>query len=145
MARSLPDRSYQKKLKMFKIKKIKPLFDTVITTAKRYEHSITSDSGLILSTSRMEGSMNDFQTVVAVGEQCRGVQPGDVVHINFMSYARAEHKSAGIGADNIEKDKVEISYQIPMVEVDGMQCLYLKYRDLEYVAEVEVDEGGLLQ
>lgn len=126
-----------------KIKKIIPLFDTVITTAKRYEHDITTDSGLVL-TSRMEGSMNEFQTVVAVGEQCRGIKVGDVVHINFRSYAVPVHKSVGI-EDNVQKDAVSITYEIPMVEVDGKQCLYLKYRDIEYIAEVEVDGGGLLQ
>lgn len=126
-----------------KIKKIIPLFDTVITTAKRYEYDLTTESGLVLA-GRTEGSMNDFQTVVAVGEQARGIKPGDVVHINFRSYAVPIHKSVGI-EDNVQKDSVSVEYQIPMVEVDGMKCLYLKYRDIEYIAEVEVDGGGLLQ
>ena len=127
-----------------KIKKIIPLFDTLITTAKRYEHDLTTESGLVLA-GRTEGSMNEFQTVVAVGEQCRGIKPGDVVHISFKNYIFVEHKGAGVGADNVERDKMSIKYEIPVIDVDGMQCLYLKYRDIEYIAEVEVDGGGLLQ
>lgn len=128
---------------MFKIKKIKPLFDKVITTAKRYEKDLTTDSGLVLS-SRMEGNLNEFQTIVAVGEQCRGLQPGDVVKINFGRYAVPVHKSVGI-QDNVQKDSVSIQYEIPMIEVDGHACLSLRYNDIEFVAEVEVDGGGLLQ
>lgn len=117
----------------------------VITTAKRYEHDITTDSGLVL-TSRMEGNINDFQVVVAVGEQCRGLNVGDVVHINFMRYAQPVHKSAGVqDGTNTERDMLSVQYQIPMVEIDGQQCLKLRYNDIEFVAEVEVDGGGLLQ
>lgn len=127
-----------------KIKEIKPLFDTVLTTAKKYQTDLTTESGLILS-SRMEGAMNEFQTVVAVGPQCTGVNVGDVVKINFMNYARPEHKSKGVGADNIERDEIVVKYDVPTEMVDGHECLRLHYRDLIYVAIVEVDAGGLLQ
>ena len=126
-----------------KIKEIKPLFDTVITTAKKYETDLTTDSGLVLA-SRMEGSLNEFQTVVAVGPQCAGVNVGDVVKINFMSYARPEHKSKGISG-GVEGDEVIVRFDVPTENIDGHECLRLHYRDLMYVAIVEVDAGGLLQ
>ena len=60
---------------MFKIKKIRPLFTGVITTAKKYvgdQH--TNKSGLIIDTTKMSGSLNPFQTVLAVGTMVSDVK-----------------------------------------------------------------------
>ena len=134
---------------MFKIKKVHPMFNSIVTTAKRYvgEEAAVTDSGLIVDTRKMDGSLNNFQTVLFVGSTVHDVKPGDVVYINFDRYAIIKH-TPGKLEDNIETDTMSYTYQIPMVEVDGQKCLRLQTNDIEYFMEpgdYEVDGGGLFQ
>lgn len=129
---------------MFRIKKIRPLFTGVVTTARKYVGDITTESGLVMAD-RMEGTLNMFQQVVAVGTTVRDVKPSDVVCINFSRYLKAKHVP-GVIQDNVQSDNLQAVYEIPQVEVDGVQCLFLQNNDIEYVVEeYEVDEGGLFQ
>ena len=130
---------------MFKIKKIKPLFTGVITTSKRYVGNMTTKGGIILDATKMEGDLNPFQTVVAVGSMVKDVNEGDIVKINFKRYAVAQHRPGAI-ENNVQSDQLSIRYEIPMVEMDGVQYLSLQNADIEFVVtDYEVDEGGLLQ
>ena len=132
---------------MFKIKEIKPLFTGVVTTAMKYVSNVTSDSGLILP-GKMEGQLNYFQWVEAVGDMVTGIKKGDIVRINFKRYAIASHVPGAIDADaNVQHDNMSIKYEIPMVNIDGRDFLFLQNNDIEYVVTrfEGVDEGGLLQ
>ena len=132
----------------FVIKKIRPLFTGVIVTAKKYvgEQAVKKGS-LIIDTRRLDGSLNPFQTVVSVGSTVRDVKEGDVVKINFSRYAIAQHRPGKIdAADNVQTDDLNWAYEIPKIEIEGIDYLFIQDRDLEYVVEeYEVDEGGLLQ
>ena len=134
---------------MFKIKKVHPMFNSIVTTAKRYvgEEAATTNSGLIIDTRKLDGSLNNYQTVLAVGNTVHELKEGDVVSINFSRYAVARHIPGKI-EDNIETDNLSYDYRIPMVEVDGQKCLLLQTNDIEYYMEpgdYEVDGGGLFQ
>lgn len=131
---------------MFRIKAIRPLFTGVVTTAEVYRGEVTSSAGII-DTTRMEGSLNPYQTVVAVGGMCKDVAPGDIVKVNFKRYAMAKHTPGAIDeAQNRQFDSMSVTYEIPTVEVDGRKMLFLQSSDIEYVVtDYEVDEGGLLQ
>lgn len=129
---------------MFKIKKIRPLFTGIITTAQKYASTMTTESGILL-TNKMEGQLNIFQQVIAVGTTVRDVKPGDVVCINFSRYLKAKHVP-GVIQDNVQSDTLQGYYEIPQVEMDGKQFLFLQNNDIEYVVEeYEVDDGGLFQ
>lgn len=132
---------------MFKIKKVRPLFTGIITTAQKYVGEVTTAGGLLLDTTRMSGSLNPYQTVVSVGEMCKDIKEGDVVKINFKRYAKAQHLPGAIDeAQNKQFDNMSITYEIPMINLDGQECLFLQSNDIEYVVtDYEVDEGGLLQ
>ena len=119
---------------MFKIRKVKPLFTGVITTAKKYVDDVKSGSGLI-DVTRMSGSLNPYQTVISV------------VKINFKRYAKAKHTPGAIDeAQNKQFDNMTITYEIPIINIDGTDCLFLQNNDIEYiVTEYDVDEGGLFQ
>lgn len=132
---------------MFKIKKVRPLFTGIITTAKKYVGEVTTAGGLLLDTTRMSGSLNPYQTVVSVGDMCKDIKEGDVVKINFKRYAKAQHLPGAIDeAQNKQFDNMSITYEIPMINLDGQECLFLQSNDIEYVVtDYEVDEGGLLQ
>ena len=130
---------------MFKIKKIKPMFTGVITTSKRYVGNMTTSGGIILDTTKMDGDLNPFQIVVAVGDMVKDLKEGDIVKLNFKRYAVAKHKPGGID-NNIQSDQLSVRYEIPMVEMDGQQYLSLQNNDIEFVVtDYEIDEGGLLQ
>ena len=57
------------------IKKIKPMFTTVITTMNILEEKDMCFSGTsIIDSSKMRRSVDEFQTVLAVGPHVNGVQ-----------------------------------------------------------------------
>ncbi len=132
---------------MFKIKKVKPMFTGVITTAYKYVGNVQSASGLILP-SKMDGQLNLYQWVISVGPMVTGIQEGDIVRINLKRYAVVEHAKGSLdAASNIQHDDMRMNYEIPMVPIDGRDCLFLQNNDIEYVVEdyEGVEEGGLLQ
>lgn len=132
---------------MFKIKKAKPMFTGIITTATKYVGEQMTAGGLLLDTTRMAGSLNPYQTVISVGDMCKDIKEGDVVKINFKRYAKAQHTPGAIDeAQNKQFDNMSITYEIPIIELDGKDCLFIQSNDVEYiVTDYEVDEGGLLQ
>lgn len=134
---------------MFKIKKIRPMFNMVITTMDTYKEVITN-SGLVDTT--RSNRLKEYQTVVAVGPTVRGINPGDVVFINPRRYARVTHKDGLKDLDaNIQKMDMHMDLDIPSVEVydrpDGScrELLVIYDNDIEFVAEgEEFDESPSL-
>lgn len=132
----------------FKVKAVRPLFTGVITTARRYVGEQTAKKGgLIIDTRKLDGSMNPYQTVYAVGGTVRDVKPGDVIKINFSRFAKAKHTPGAIDeAENVQSDNLGWTYEIPLIIIDDIEYLFIQDRDIEYViTDYEVDEGGLLQ
>lgn len=123
------------------------MFTGIITTATKYVGEQMTAGGLLLDTTRMAGSLNPYQTVISVGDMCKNIKEGDVVKINFKRYAKAQHTPGAIDeAQNKQFDNMSITYEIPIVELDGKDCLFIQSNDIEYiVTDYEVDEGGLLQ
>ena len=128
---------------MFKIKKVRPLFTGIVTTANKYVGDMKTAGGLIIDTTKM--GLNPFQTVIAVGKMCQDVKEGDVVKLNYKRYVKAKHVP-GVIEDNVQSDNMSAVYEIPMINVDGQECLFVQNNDVEYIVEdYEVDKGGLLQ
>lgn len=130
----------------FRIKKVRPLFTGVITTANTYVGDVTTSSGLI-DVRKSEGSLNNFQTVVSVGKMVTDVKPGDIVFLNFKRYKMVKHLPGALGEDNIQKDEMNASYDIPSIIIDDKRHLFLQSNDIEFVVEEYdgVEAGGLLQ
>lgn len=132
----------------FKIKKVRPLFTGVITTAKKFVgDQATKKGSVIVDTRKMDGTLNYYQTVVSVGSTVRDLKEGDIVKINFSRYAKAKHTPGAIDeAQNKQFDNLGWDYEIPIIVIDDIEYLFLQDRDIEYiVTDYEVDEGGLLQ
>lgn len=130
---------------MFTIKKVRPLFTGVVTTARKYVGETTTAGGLIVDTTKMEGTLNNYQIVTAVGTMVKDLKEGDIVKINYKRYAKAKHLPGAI-EDNIQSDNMSVVYEIPMINIAGEEYLFIQNNDIEYVVEdYEVDEGGLLQ
>lgn len=124
------------------IKKIKPTFNGVVTTLNKYPVDLRTKGGLIDSTK--SGSVKEYQTVVAVGPIVKGIEVGDVVYINPKRYAVVEHKEGSL-VDGVIKDNPVIGYKFEIVEIDGVEHLYIQDSDIKYVAEIEeFDEDPLI-
>ena len=122
------------------------MFTAVLTTARTYVGDVKTQGGLFDPT-KMSGDLNIFQTVVAVGTTVTGVKEGDIVKVNYKRYAKAKHVPGALDeGENKIVDNMSITYEIPVIDVDGQQCLLLQNNDIEYVImEYEADESGLIQ
>ncbi len=137
---------------MFKIKKIKPMFNQIVTTMNMYDANVTMGGGLI-DGSRMN-TIKEFQTVLEVGPavQAKGnIVPGDVVFINPKRFTTMEHKYGLANEDNVQKDNMHINFNIPHYSVydreDGScrEVLLISDNDIFFVAEgEEFDEQPLI-
>ena len=117
------------------IKKIKPMFNVLITTMNRYEQDVKV-KGTDLIDSSKSNAVKEYQTVVAVGPMVRGIEVGDTVFINPNRYAVMKHKAGSLQAGVI-KDNPVIGYNFDIVEIEGVNHLYLQDSDIKFVAEIE--------
>lgn len=117
------------------IKKVKPMFNGLITTMNRYEQDVKV-KGTDLIDSSKSNAVKEYQTVVAVGPMVRGIEVGDTVFINPNRYAVMKHKTGSL-QDGVIKDNPVIGYNFDIVEIDGVNHLYLQDSDIKFVAEIE--------
>lgn len=114
------------------IKKIKPLFTSIVTTMDKYEED--AKIGSLIDTSKREGSIKEYQTVLAIGPSVRDIKVGDLVSINPTRFARKKHQE-GTLKDNIITDNPIVSYEFDIIELDKKPCLLLQDRDIDFVVE----------
>lgn len=118
---------------MLKVKKIKPMFTALITTMNKYEHDVMTNGGLI-DTTKQQGGIKEYQTVLAVGNSVRDIEVGDVVCINPTRFAVKQHR-AGSLKDGVIEDNPVVKYNFDVIEMDGKSCLLLQDRDIDFVIE----------
>lgn len=111
------------------IKKIQPLFTAVVVTAKVYPVDY-KEKGII---SPKANRLMEYQKVVAVGDSCRGIKEGDLVCIDLSSYAQYKYKKNSVKSDMEELHNDIIGYNVPQINLDGVDCLYLDLRDIKYI------------
>lgn len=128
---------------MLKIKKVKPMFDSIITTMDKYEDDVINNLGLI-ETSKQKGTIKEFQKVVSIGNIVREVKVGDLVCINPSAYARKKYQDGSMKDGVISTNEV-LSYEFNIIELDDVPHLLLKTRDIEFIVEEyeEVEEEKL--
>lgn len=113
------------------VKKIKPLFTAVVVTANVYPVDY-KEKGLI---SPKANKLKEYQTVVAIGDSCRGVEEGDLVCIDLSSYAQWKYKKNSVKSDMEELHNEIIGYNVPQIKIDGKDYLYLDIRDIKYIVK----------
>ena len=118
---------------MLKIKKIKPMFTSIVTTMDKYEHDMTTVAGLI-DTTKQQGGLKEYQTVLAVGNSVRDIKVGDLVCVNPTRFAVKKHREGSL-KDGVITDNPIITYNFDVVEMDGKQCLLLQDRDIDFIIE----------
>ena len=130
---------------MLKINKIKPMFTSIVCTMDQYDSDIISDSGII-DTTKQEGELKEYQTVLAVGSSVRDIKVGDLVSINPTRFAVKQHKEGGL-KDGIIKDNPVVRYNFDIIELGGSMCLLLQDRDINFIIEEfeEVSDTPILE
>ena len=118
---------------MIKIKKIKPMFNSLITTMDKYEHDMTTKGGLI-DTTKQEGALKEYQKVVAIGDSVRNIKVGDLVCINPIRYARKKHQEGSL-KDGIITDNPVVDYNFNVVDLDDIPHLLLQDCDISFIIE----------
>lgn len=123
---------------MLKIKSIKPLSTTVVTTGDKFTSDITV--GGIIQQDQKKGDLKLYQRVIAVGPMVRDIQPGDLVMINPMAYIRKKYSKDSVQND-MDNNPV-LSIDIPTITIDGeggkqQECLLLSDRDIRFAFEGE--------
>lgn len=118
---------------MLKVKKIKPLFTSLITTMDKYEQDKITEGGLI-DTSKQQGTLKEYQTVLAVGDSVRNIKVGDLVCVNPARFAVRKHEKGSM-RDGVITDNPVVGYNFDIVEMGGKNCLLLQDRDIEFIIE----------
>lgn len=128
---------------MLHIKKIKPLFTSVITTGDRFEKDMISQ-GIIVAK---KDDLKLWQKVIAVGPAVRDIKEGDMVMIKVDNYAIKKYDKNSI--QNDIDNNPSLGYAFNWVTIDNEngepeEYLLLNDRDLLYSFEGEEKEESLI-
>lgn len=115
---------------MINIKKIQPLFTSVITTMDKYEQDVKV--GNLIDANKQQGCLKEYQRVIAVGDTVKNIKEGDLVHINPIRYAVRQHKEGSL-KDGIVTDNPVVSYNFDIVTLDNKDYLLLQDRDINFI------------
>lgn len=117
------------------------MFNHLITTMDTYKED--AKHGSIIDTSKLAGSLKEYQKVVAVGSMVREVKEGDLIMINPARYAVMKHQEGSL-KDGIITDNPVIKYNFKTVVMDGVEYLLLTDQDISYIIEDYDDESSTI-
>ena len=123
---------------MLKIKTIKPLFTSIVTTGDKFEKDVTV--GGIIQQYQKKGDLKLYQKVLAVGSAVRDIKVGDMVMINPIAYVRKKYSKDSVQNDMDNNPTLSINIPtVPMTDEKGNtnECLLLTDRDIQFVFEGE--------
>lgn len=113
------------------------MFTKIVVTMDRYKDD--QNSGALVDTKKLKGTVKDVQTIVAVGSNSAGLSPGDMVVINPTRYAVMKHNEGSLKNGVIEDNPV-IGYNFPVIELNGVDHMLLDTQDIDYVIEEYEDD-----
>ena len=123
---------------MITIKKIRPVFNCILTTMDMYTEDELRVGGII-DASKVKMSIKEYQTVIAVGSTAREVKVGDIIKINPERYKVRKYREDSIKNDINTFNPVE-QFQFRTVTVDNKPCLLLYDSDVDFVVEEYEEE-----
>lgn len=129
--------------KKLNLKKIRPMFNALVTTFDVYEDD--DNTNVIINSNEAAGQPKPYQTVVAVGNAVHDIKVGDVVAIDFTKYARTKHKDGSL-KDGVIQDNPVVSYEFNSIVIDDKEHLFLHTNDILFVIEdfEEVEDSQLI-
>lgn len=118
------------------LKKIKPMFNRLVTTMDVYEDDLYVNG--IIDTSRKKGSLKEYQTVLSVGTSVRDIKEGDIVCIDPTRYMVTRHQNKSLQG-NIMGDDLAIGYKFNTIKLGDEECLMLFDQDISFIVEDSED------
>lgn len=115
------------------IKKIRPMFNQVITTMDKYSDD-EMKTGSIIDVSKVNNPIKEYQKVVAVGPMVKNIEVGDIVMINPKRYGKVRHKEGSL-KDGIITDNPVVSYNFNVIELNHTPFLLLLDQDIDFIIE----------
>lgn len=121
---------------MLHIRKVRPLFTSLITTGEKFSEDMI-DGGIIIAR---KGDLKLWQKVIAIGSAVRDINVGDMVMINVEHFMVKKYDKNSI--QNDLDNNPSIGYHFNWVTIDDennepQECLLLNDRDIQYVFEGE--------
>mgnify|MGYP003550749384 CR=1 FL=1 len=117
-----------------KLKKIKPMFNSIVTTCDKFETAQYIPGTSMIDNSKPQGSVEPYQTVVAVGEMVRCIKPGDIVMINPRHYEVKKFKEDSLNNGVTQVNSV-LRYEFNTIILNDKEHLYLQDRDIDFIIE----------
>lgn len=108
----------------------------LVTTKNEYTEEDAKKGDLIV---KANGTLKEYQTVVAVGPLVRGVNVGDVICINPKRYAKYKHNPGSL-KDGVITDNPVIAYNFNVIELDHVSHLLITDQDIDFVIEDSEEE-----
>lgn len=124
---------------MLHIKKIHPMFTSIVTTAERFDKDFT-ERGIVVAS---KGDLKLWQKVLAVGNMVKGINVGDKVMINIANYVVRKYDKNSIQNDLDNNPKIRYNLNwLTMDDENGkpMDCLLFNDRDILYSFEGEEED-----
>lgn len=120
------------------LKKVKPMFNGVITTMYTYREECKIPGSNLLDVSKTKGTVKEYQKVLAVGDMVHSVKVGDIVAINPIRYGRKKHQDGSL-KDGVISDNPIVEYRFNTIVINDQECLYLQDNDISFIVEEFVD------
>lgn len=119
------------------------LFDSVMTTADKYEKDERTANGMILD---LKDTLKEVQRVIAVGPLVKGVKEGDMVKLDLTRYNRMRHEQVQKSREERfseydTTDQATIVCDIPNETVDDKTVLMLHERDIAFIVDEYDDKA----
>jgi hypothetical protein len=122
------------------IKALKPTSDGVITTANRYPANlaVSRKNRAVMDVARA-GKVMEVQTIVSVSDMAaaRGFKVGQTVLVSFNRYGIPVQvkNTLKTSIEGEEDYNAKLKYEIPVVDINGVEHLKLLFSDIEYIVE----------
>lgn len=127
--------------KVIKLEEIKLLGNRVLVTAETYNEAEIYDISaggiaMVKSLGLHVGAPKDYQTIVSLGDmaQNRGLEPGQVVKINYARFVRPKQTQESLKETFDEMYRSDIDYIMNTIEVDGILYYIIFDNDIEFIA-----------
>lgn len=115
---------------MKKLIEVKPLFNRIITTMDCYETDQVVNG--VIDSRKTQGSLKEYQTVVAVGTTVANIKEGDTVAINPTRYAVMKHNDKSL-KNGIIGDNMTVGYKFNTITINDKEHLMLYDQDIDFI------------
>lgn len=110
---------------MIVVKKIRPIFTDVYTTAEMLEEKDMYTSSGLIDPTKQRKTIKEFQRVIAVGPHVNGINVGDLVCVNPTRFGKPYQKKNSM---NAATEEYETMVHINLISLKLMVSQSLNYK-----------------